>query len=119
MAESTDTVLLAEGRLEGELVERAIAAAAERPWEERVRAALEEVVAWAEADPGAARAALLELRSDHAALARLEACLGGRGERATLALGAAVQLALSELASPAPDLRRRLPELTRWLEHRW
>jgi hypothetical protein len=119
MAESTDTALLAEGRLDDELVERAIAAAAERPWEERASAVLEQIVARAEVDPGAARSTLSRLRGDHAALARLEACLGGRSERATLALGAAIQLAVSELSSPAPDLRSRLPELTRWLERRW
>jgi hypothetical protein len=120
MAESTGTVLLVEGRLNEGLIERAIGAAEEEPFsEDRVRAGLEAVVASAEADPDAARAALWELRGDHATLARLEACLGGSRERAALALGAAIQIAAAELASPDPDLRRRLPELARWLERDW
>lgn len=120
MTESTETVLLVEGRLDEGLVERAIAAAEGEPFSEhRIRAGLEAVVACAEADPRAARAALWKLRSDHATLARLEACLGGSRERATFALGAAIQLAAAELASPTPDLRRRLPELGRWLQGDW
>lgn len=120
MAETTNTALLVAGRLDGGLIERAIAAAEEEPFSaDRIRAGLEAVVACTEADPGAARAALWELRSDHATLARLEACLGEDHERSTLALGAAIQLAAAELASPSPDLRRRLPELARWLERDW
>lgn len=120
MVESTETVLPIEGRLDEGLIEQAIAAAEGETFsEDRVRAGLEAVVACAEADPDAARAALWELRGDHATLARLEACLGGSRESATLALGAAIQLAAAELASPAPDLRRRLPELARWLERAW
>lgn len=120
MADSTGTVLLVGGRLDEGLVERAISAAEVEPFsEDRIRAGLEAIAASAEADPEAARAALWELRRDHATLARLEACLGGSRERATLALGAAIQLAAAELASPTPNLRRRLPELARWLELDW
>lgn len=119
MVESMETVLLVEGRLDEGLIERAVAAAEEGPRKERIRAGLEAVVACVEADPDAARAALWELRGDHATLSRLEACLGGSPERAAFALGAAIQLASAELSSPAPDLRRRLPELARWLQHDW
>jgi hypothetical protein len=108
-----------EERLSGRFVERVIAAAEEEPEEDRLQAGLEAAVAFAEADPGEARAALCELRGDPEALARLERCLGAGGEGATLALGAAIQLAVSELASPAPDLRSHIPELMRWLESDW
>ncbi len=90
---------------------------------DRIGVALELLVVLAEADPTAIGSALRRLRGDHAALARLEACLsaqtGASAERATLALGAAIQLAAAELASPAPDPRRRLPELALWLELGW
>ncbi len=125
MAESRGTALLAGGRLDEGLVERAMAAAEEAPRADRVRAALEAAVACAEADPEAARVALWELRGDHATMTRLEACLasclglGRSREQVTLGLGAAIQLAAAELASPAPDLRRHLPELTRWLRCDW
>ena len=119
MSESTETALAVESRVDGGLVEWALAAAAEAPRGERVRAGLEAAVAFAESDPEAARAALWALRGNHAALTRLEACLGGGAERATLGLGAAIQLAGAELASPAPDLHRRIPELRRWLEGGW
>lgn len=119
MREGTRTVPLAEGRLDEGIVKRAIAAAEGAPPGERVRTGLEAVIAFAETDPATARAALSELRGDHASLARLESCLRQRSERATLALGAAIQVALTELASPTPDLRGRLPELERWLEGGW
>jgi hypothetical protein len=101
------------------LVECALAAAAAAPSEVRIRAAVEAVVEFAETDPEAARAALWELRGDHATLALLEAAIGGGAKRATLALGAAIQLASAELASRDTDLRSRLPELMRWLEANW
>ena len=55
----------------------------------------------AETDPAAARSALRELRADHLRLSRLEAWLGGDPDRATFGLGAAIQLADTELASRA------------------
>jgi hypothetical protein len=119
MREGTKTAPLAEGRIEEGIVKRAIAAAESASPRDRVRTGLEAVVDFAETDPAAARAALTALRGDHDGLARLEACLRGSAERATLALGAAIQVALTELASPAPDLRRRLPELEHWLECAW
>jgi hypothetical protein len=117
--EGTRTAPLAEGRLDEGIVKRVIAAAQEAPPDDRVRTGLEAAIAFAETDPAAARAALSQLRGNHATLTRIESCLGGDAERATLALGAAIQVALTELASPAPDLRRRMPELTRWLEGDW
>lgn len=118
MREGTRTALLVEGRVHEVFVKRAIAAAEEAPPEDRVVTGLEAVVAHAETDPAATRSALSELRGDHEALGELEACLGG-GEETTLALGAAIQVALCELDSPEPDLRARLPELRRWLERDW
>jgi hypothetical protein len=118
MREGTRTALLVEGRVHEGFVERVIAAAEEASPEDRVRTGLEAVVAHAETDPAAARSALSELRGDHAALSELEACFGG-GEATTLALGAAIQVALRELDSPEPDLRARLPEMRRWLERDW
>jgi hypothetical protein len=50
---------------------------------------------------------------------RLEAHLSLSTKRAILALGAAIQLADAELASPDPDLRSRAPELLYWLEGAW
>ncbi|HEX8688784.1 MAG TPA: hypothetical protein VF729_00915 [Solirubrobacterales bacterium] len=119
MREGTRTAPLAEGCAEEGIVKRAIAAAAQASPEDRVRTGLEAVIDFAETDPAAARAALSALRSDHDALARLEECLPGSAERATLSLGAAIQVALTELASPAPDLGERLPELERWLNGYW
>lgn len=119
MREGTRTALLAEGCLEEGFVKRVIAAAEVAPPDERVRTGLEAAIALAETDPAAARVALRELRGDHATLRRLESFLGDSEEEATLGLGAAIQVALSELDSPAPDLRGRLPELVRWLERDW
>lgn len=119
MREGTKTALLAEGQLDEGIVKRAIAAAKEAPPEHRVRAGLEALIAIAETDPAAARSALRELRSDHRRLSRLEAWLGGDPDRATFALGAAIQVADAELASPIPDLDRLVPELLGWLEGDW
>lgn len=119
MKESTKTAPLAEGHPDKGIVKRVIAATEEAPPDTRVRAGLEAVVAFAETDPATARADLSALRGDHASLARLEVCLRGGAERATLALGAAIQVALTELASSTPDLRGRIPELERWLEGGW
>jgi hypothetical protein len=119
MGEGTRSALLVEGRVDEEIIERATSAAREAPLDERVIAGLEAVVAIAETDPAAARSALSDLRADHAMLARLEGCLDESAERATFALGAALQLALAELALPAPDLRARIPEMERWLKGGW
>jgi hypothetical protein len=108
-----------EDRFDEQQVQRMIASAASAPAEERVRDAVEKVIDMAEADPGGAREALWSLRGDCVSLERLEAGLAMSPERATLAVGAAIQLADAELASPAPDLRGRTDELLRWLEDAW
>lgn len=119
MQEGTRTALLKEGHLEEEIVKQAEAAVEEASPGERVRAGLEAVVEVAETDPAAARSALLELRGDHEALARVEEWLGGDPRRAAFGLGAALQVAVGELASPKPDLRGRMAELLIWLEGDW
>jgi hypothetical protein len=105
--------------LDEEIVERAISAAQEAALDERVIAGLEAVVDIAETDPAATRSALFRLRGDPAMLTRLEGCLDGSEERATFALGAVLQLALTELASPDPDLRGCIAEMERWLKGDW
>lgn len=119
MSEGTKTVLPVEGRLDERAARRAIAAAREAPPGDRVRAGLESLIEIAEANPAAARLALHELRSDHLRLSQLEAWLGGDPDRTTFGLGAAIQLADGELASPAPNLVDLLPELLGWLEGEW
>jgi hypothetical protein len=119
MTEGRESTLVADGRLGERLLERVLEAAAQGPPKERIRNGLEAAIELVELDPEAARRELWALRSDRATLERLERCLGGRPERATLALGAAIQLGRSELASPEPDLRSRVPELLRWLEGDW
>jgi hypothetical protein len=86
---------------------------------ERVRDAVETAIDIAESDPGEARDALWSLRGDCVSLQRLEAGLQMSPKRATLAIGAAIQIASAELASVAPDLRSRTDELLRWLEGDW
>jgi hypothetical protein len=101
------------------LVERALEAAVFAPEGEQVRDAVETVVDIAEQDPQGTREALWSLRGDCESLERLEACLKMTPERATLALGAAIQICSAELSSVDPDLRERIPELLQWLEGTW
>jgi len=89
------------------------------PPAERVRDAVETAIDIAESDPQAARDALWSLRGDSVSLQRLEAGLQMSPARATLAIGAAIQIASAELSSVAPDLRGRTDELLRWLEGAW
>lgn len=119
MREGTRTALLEKGQFDEETVKRAIATAEEAPPEDRVRAGLEVLIDLAETDPAAARSALHKLRTDHVRLVQIEVWLGGDPERATFGLGAAIQLANTELASPTPDLERLTPELLTWLEGNW
>jgi hypothetical protein len=119
MREGTRTALIVKESLDERIVQQAIAAAGEAPFADRLASGLEVAIAAAESDPCAARAALLELRADHWALARLERCIGGSAKRATFGLGGAIQLALTELSLPKPDLRGRQAELERWLGGRW
>jgi hypothetical protein len=85
---------------------------------EPVLAGVEAVVAMAELNPEGARAALWRLQTDWKTLKRLEEHVGGEPTQAALRIGAAIHLARAELASPAPQLRRRLPELMEWLGRR-
>jgi hypothetical protein len=119
MGEGREATLVVDGRLDEGLVERAFEAAGVGPLPERIRNGLEAVFDVAERDPEAALEALWTLRGDRATLERLERCLGGSAERATLAVGAAIQVATAELSSAVPDLRGRMPELLRWLEGDW
>lgn len=119
MREGTKTALLEEGQLDEGLVKQAIAIAEEAIPEDRVSIGLEALIDVAERDPAAARSALQELRADHRRLGQLEAWLGGDPDRTTFGLGAAIQLADTELASPAPDLEALVPELVRWLKGEW
>lgn len=119
MTEGTKTALLAEEPLDEGFVKRATVAVEGAPPERRVRAGLEALIALAETDLAVARSALRAFRADHLRLSQVEAWLGGDPDRATFSLGAAIQLADAELASPAPDLERLAPELLGWLEGEW
>jgi hypothetical protein len=119
MREGTRTALLAEGRLDEEIVKRATAAAEDAAPAQRVRAGLQAAIEVAETDPVAARSALQELRADHVRLAEIEVWLGGDPDRTTFGLGAAIQLADTELSSPVPDLEGLMPDLLYWLEGEW
>lgn len=119
MTENRGVALLVDGHVDERLIEKTFEAAADGPYDQRVRNALEVTIAFAEADPGRAREALWMLREDEATIERLVECIDCSPERATLALGAAFHIAHAELASAKPDLRSRVPELLRWLEGRW
>jgi hypothetical protein len=119
MTEGRAASATVEDYLDGELVDRVLGAAVEAPPGARIREAVEMSIEIAELDREGARAALWEMRADPATMERLESCLGMSPERATLALGAAIQLAGAELASQRPDLRGRTEELLRWLEGDW
>jgi hypothetical protein len=108
-----------DSRLDARLVERMFESALAEPPAERVRDAVGKAIDIAETDPAGAREALWSLRGDPISLQRLEAGLQMSPERATLAIGAAIQIASAELGSVAPDLRGRTDELLRWLEGAW
>lgn len=119
MREDRGVALLIDGRLDEQIVERAFEAATEGSYRERIRNALEAAIDAAEADPDRASEALWTLRHDDATVERLVECMDCSPERATLALGAAFQIAHAELTSAEPDLRGRVPELLHWLEGQW
>ncbi len=119
MAEGRSSMAVVEDRFDEQQLQQMIASAASGPPKERVRDAVEKVIDLAEANPRGARQALWSLRGDCVSLERLEAGLAMSPERATLAIGAAIQLVDAELASPAPDLRSRTDQLLRWLEDAW
>jgi hypothetical protein len=86
--------------------------------DEPVQGGIEAAIAMAERDPAGARAVLWRLQGDWEMLERLDERVGGEQTRAALQVGAAIQLARAELASPTPQLRRRLPELLELLGRR-
>lgn len=113
MGESRETLLAVSDPRYPDAVARTLKAADHAP--EPVKAGIEAVVEMAEEDPEGTRAALWRLQADWRTLKRLEEHVGGDATLATLRIGAAIHLARAELASPAPQLRRRLPELMEWL----
>jgi hypothetical protein len=119
VTEGRERTSVLDRRLDERLVERLLEAADEAAPGDTVRAAVERVVANAEIDPEGTRDALWALRGNPAALEGLEGRLDLAPDRATLALGGALQLASAELASREPDLRGRAAELLRWLEGAW
>ncbi len=80
-----------------------------------VMAAVEMAITLAERNPEGARMALWRLQADWETLKELERGLGSEPTWAALRIGAVIQLARAELASPAPQLRRLLPEILAWL----
>lgn len=119
MEEGRELTAVLDGRLNERLVDRVLEAAADAPSGQEINDAVMKVVEIAEIDPEGTREALWALRSDSRALEGLERGLNLAAERATLALGGAIQIASAELASDEPDLRSRVPELLRWLEGTW
>jgi hypothetical protein len=113
MAEGRETLLVVYDPCYPDAVARALEAADHSS--EPVKAGVEAVIEMAEEDPEGARAALWRLQTDWRTLRQLEERLGGDSTLATLRIGAAIHLARAELASPRPQLRRRLPELLEWL----
>jgi hypothetical protein len=108
-----------DGRLDERLVDRVLEAASDASAGQEINDAVMKVVEIAEMDPEGTREALWALRSDTRALEGLERGLDLNPKRATLALGGAIQIASTELASAEPDLRGRIPEMLRWLEGAW
>jgi hypothetical protein len=119
MTEGREPTFVVDGRLDERLVEGVLEAVDAGPPDERIRSALEAAIELAEIDPEGTREALLALRGRPVALKRLESCLEMSPERATLALGASMQLFWAELSLPSPDLRGRAAEILRWLEGTW
>jgi hypothetical protein len=117
-------VPVTEGRelaavLDGQFNDQIAQVATDAPAGDGVSEAFMRIVELADHDPSEARKALWALRGDAGALEGLEHRLGLSPCRATLALGGAIQLASTELASAKPNLRGRVPELMRWLEGSW
>lgn len=119
MTEGREYAAVLDGRIDDQLVNQAVEAATDAPGGSNARSAFMRIVEMADRDPGGAREALWALRGDAGALEGLEHGLPLSPSRATLALGGAIQLASTELASSKPDLRGRVPELMRWLEGSW
>lgn len=113
MEKSREALLIVSDFSYPDAVARTLEAADRAP--EPVQAGVEAVIAMAEINPEGTRAALWRLQTDWPMLKLLEKWVGGAPTQAALRIGAAIHLARAELASPAPQLRRRLPELMEWL----
>jgi hypothetical protein len=109
VGESRETLLVVADPYYPTALARTLEAADDSP--EPVKAGVEAVIEMAEEDPEGTRAALWRLQTDWRTLKRLEEHLGGGSSLTTLRIGAAIHLARAELASPAPQLRQRLPDL--------
>lgn len=109
MGESRETLAVVEGACPRGGAAGVMAAA--NATADPMRSSLEAMVELSEEDAEAARQALWRLQADWPALEQLERQIGGDPVQAALRVGAAIQLARAELASPAPHLRGRLPEL--------
>jgi hypothetical protein len=119
VTEGRELAAVLDGGLDDRLVGEMVEAATGAPAGDEARDAMMRVVEFAEQDPTATREALWALRGDTGALEGLEHRLPLSPAKATFALGSAIQLASTELASPQPNLRGRLPELMRWLKGDW
>lgn len=119
MTEGRELAAVLDGRFNDQVANGAVQTAAKAPAADVAQEAFMKLVEMADRDPSGARKALWALRGDAGALEGLEHGLALSPSRATLALGGAIQLASTELASAKPDLRGRVPELMRWLEGSW
>lgn len=119
MTQGRELAAVLDGRLDDRLVGEMVEAATVAPAGEEAHEAMMRVVEFSEQDPTATREALWALRGDAGALEGLEHRLPLSPPKATLALGSAIQLASTELGSARPNLRKRMPELMRWLKGDW
>lgn len=119
MTEGRELAAVLDGGLDDRLMGEMVGATTDSPDGDEVRDVVMRVIEIAEQDPTAAREALWALRGDTGALEGLEHRLPLSPAKATFALGSAIQLASTELATARPDLRGRMPELMRWLKGDW
>jgi hypothetical protein len=119
VTEGRELAAVLDGQFNDQIASQVVQVATDAPAGDEVQEALMRIVDIADHDPDGARKALWVLRGDAGALEGLEHGLGLSPSRATLALGGAIQLASTELASAKPNLRNRVPELMRWLEGSW
>jgi hypothetical protein len=119
VTEGRELAAVLDGQFNDQIASQVVQVATDAPAGDEVSEAFMRIVEIADHDPSEARKALWALRGDAGALEGLEHGLGLSPSRATLALGGAIQLASTELASAKPNLRGRVPELMRWLEGSW